>query len=98
MGIRSKRHYNYNINGWNALVVRLESDDSVLDFIEFVETDGKVTGYRLSSGTGDIFPLRSLLVETPTKSFTFKALRKTKLSEKICNIYGETDNYFIVES
>lgn len=87
----SKYKRSFNINGFNSLSIRSESSD--LSFIDFVENGGKVfVDMQISQ-----VPLRNVVVETPDKTMVLKEVKKTKLSNKLCNILGQTDNYFIVE-
>ena len=87
---RSRRLYS---NYWDNIVIK---DEKVLGTLKFGEQDGVVSVGLLSGGRQ--YPLGNVRVESDGEVNNLKAIRKTKLSKKMCiNPIGETKNFFIVK-
>ena len=79
----------------NTIIVRAEEQEGALDFLNFKETDN---GIEYQDTSGYAIPLARVTVESPKGTFKVKAVSKTELSKMMCNILGETDNYYIVRN
>jgi hypothetical protein len=85
---RNRRLYS---NYWDNIVIK---DENILRTMRFSEKDG-VVAVSLFHG-GRQFPLGNVRVETDGNVNGLRAIRKNKLSEKICiNPIGETKNFYI---
>ena len=91
-----RRYTRYDYYGHNKLVV---TDSDLITSLYFREEDNGVVGASLSEDTGIVYPLSHIVIEEGTKVYNLKYLRKTKLSEKMCNkdILSETDNFYILK-
>ena len=81
-------------NYWDNIVIK---DDKVLETLKFSEQEDGVISVSLFSGSR-VFPLTNVRLENDGNVSNLKAIRKTRLSEKMCiNPISETKNYFIVK-
>ena len=99
MGVRGKGWGDVPLvrrGGMNSIIVRIkEEEESSLDFLNFKETDN---GIEYQDTSGYMIPIARITVESPEGTFRVKGVSKTELSKMMCNILGETDNYYIVRN
>lgn len=81
-------------NTMNTYVVRVMEEGDRLDYLNFKENKGTVV---ICDSSGYDLPLNRLIYESPEGASRVQAVRKSKLSQKMCIILGETENFFIIK-
>lgn len=78
----------------NTYTVRVLNEGDKLDYLSFKEEEGEVV---INDNSGYDIPLSRLVYESPQGTSSVQAVRKSKLSKKMCIILGETENYYIIK-
>lgn len=80
----------------NTLVVRTETEGDRLDFLNFKELDDGGVVYVDTSGYD--LPIKRILHETPTGTYSLTAVKKTRLAAKMMKVLGETENFYVIRN
>ena len=78
----------------NTYTARVLQDGDRLDYLTFKEDEGEVV---IDDNSGHNIPLSKLIYASPDGNSSVQAVRKSKLSKKMCIILGETENFYIIK-